>query len=82
MLAGMTRLKEAMGKHFYLPKLDERTRVLVGQCDPCQNKYKSGGKAYGDLPPRHAIVAPWPEIHIDLIAWTLELQRSRRYSLV
>jgi hypothetical protein len=70
---GMTRLKETMGTHFYHAKLDERIRQIVGKCDPCQ-KYKSGGRAYAELPPRHAILAPWHEIHIDLIGpWSFSV---------
>jgi transposase InsO family protein len=76
---GMTRLKETMGKHFYHPKLDERIRLLVGKCEPCQ-KYKSGGKAYAELPPRHATAAPWYEIHIDLIGpWSFSVNGDTLY---
>jgi hypothetical protein len=71
---GMTRLKSTMEKHFYHPKLNERIRQIVGKCDSCQ-KNKSGSRAYADLPPRHAIVAPWHEIHIDLIGpWRFRVQ--------
>jgi hypothetical protein len=47
----MTRLKETLGHHFHQPKLDERIRVLVRKCNPCQ-RYKSEGKLTPNL--RHA----------------------------
>ncbi|GKY96404.1 hypothetical protein MPSEU_000599900 [Mayamaea pseudoterrestris] len=64
--AGMTRLTTSIKQHFYHPKLKQRVEHLVGACDTCQRN-KGGSRQYGELPARDVRVAPWYEVHVDLI---------------
>jgi transposase InsO family protein len=71
---GMTRLGETIGRHFYNPKLNRTINDLISHCEPCQ-KYKAASRPYGHLPPRDTVVAPWTEIHVDLIGpWHIKVQ--------
>jgi hypothetical protein len=39
---------------------------VVGSCGSCQ-RLKVGSRQYGELPPRDVLVAPWHDVHVDLI---------------
>ena len=64
--AGITNMEATISRHFTHPKLGARIRERVGACDICQ-RMKTGSKAYGKLPARDVRIAPWYEVHVDLI---------------
>lgn len=62
--AGKTRVYDSIRRVFYHPQL--KRRVDEYTCEVCQ-KAKLQNAAYGELPPREVPMAPWEEVHIDLI---------------
>lgn len=63
---GMTRLYDTIATHFYHYDLKSQVEDFVSKCDACQ-RYKLVGRGHGELPPKDAPVAPWSEVHVDLI---------------
>ena len=63
---GMTLLENTIKQIFFHPQLRESIERLVGQCDACQ-RLKTGSRQYGELPARDVLVAPWHDVHLDLI---------------
>jgi hypothetical protein len=63
---GISRLYATIKRHFHHKQLRNRIEQLVGACDTCQRS-KSGARQYGELPVRDVRVAPWYEVHVDLI---------------
>lgn len=75
--AGVTRLYETMKQRFHHPNLYQAINNY--KCDACQ-KMKGGSRQYGELPPRDVLVAPWHDIHVDLIGpWKITVQGMDLY---
>jgi transposase InsO family protein len=76
---GMKRLAQTIKRHFFHRNIEAEAKKLVESCTTC-NKYKRGGRVYGEAAPRDASVLPWQEVHCDSIGpWKIEL-RARTLS--
>ena len=62
---GVTRLYDTIRARFYAERLSVHCRDYI--CPDNCSQYKQQGRGYGMLPPRHAPLAPWNEVCIDLI---------------
>ena len=62
---GVTRLYDTIRARFYAERLSVHSRDYIFP-DNC-SWFKQQGRGYGKLPPRHAALAPWNEVCIDLI---------------
>ena len=62
---GTTRLYDIIRARFYAKRLSIHCRDYV--CPDNCSQFKQQGRGYGKLPPRHAEIAPWNEVCIDLI---------------
>jgi len=55
-------------EHFYWPGIDAAIESLVRTCNTCQRRKLTVVKKYGKIPlPRTSKLAPWKEVHVDLI---------------
>jgi hypothetical protein len=63
---GMEKQYGTMSKHFYHPRLRERTTEIVRTCKQCQN-FKARGMGYDHMAAREAAIAPWYDVAIDTI---------------
>ena len=63
--SGTTRLYDTIRVRFYAKRLSIHCRDYV--CPNNFSQFKRQGRGYGKLPPRHAEIAPWNEVCIDLI---------------
>ena len=73
---GMERQYMTMAKHFYHPKMKERTMEIVKTCEQCQ-KFKARGQGYGHMAAREAAIAPWYEVAIDTIGpWEIPVRQG------
>ena len=72
---GSTRLYQTISNTFHATNLKRRCSKF--KCKVCQMN-KSTGRGYGELPPRNALLAPWEEVHVDLIGpWAYQFPNKR-----
>ena len=64
--AGEVRVYDSIRARFHHPKLKAMVEEVRKDCQVCR-KYKLQGPGYGELSSRQVTVAPWEEVHIDLI---------------
>ena len=62
---GVTRVYDTIRARFHAENLSVHCKNYV--CPENCHRYKQQGRGYGKLPPRHAEIAPWNEVCIDLI---------------
>ena len=62
---GTSRLYDTIRARFHAERLSVHYRDYV--CPDNCSGFKQQGRGYGKLPPRHAALAPWNEVCIDLI---------------
>ena len=62
---GFTKVYNTIKARFHAERLSVLCREYV--CPENCHMYKQQGRGYGKLPPRHANIAPWNEVCIDLI---------------
>jgi hypothetical protein len=71
--AGITKMVATIRRHFVHPELRKKVEEIVKTCDACQ-KYKAGGRGYGELPEKEPPRVPWHEVHLDLIGpWVIKV---------
>ena len=64
--AGEVRMYDSIRARFHHPKLKAMVEKVRKDCEICR-KHKLQGPGYGELSAREVTIAPWEEIHIDLI---------------
>jgi transposase InsO family protein len=64
--AGEVRVYDSIRARFHHPKLKAMVEEVRKDCQVCR-KHKLQGPGYGELSAREVILAPWEEVHIDLI---------------
>ena len=73
---GMEKQYGTMSKHFYHPRLQERTTEIARTCEQCQ-KFKAQGKGYGHMAAREAAIAPSYEVAINTIGpWEIPVRQG------
>jgi transposase InsO family protein len=71
--AGEVRVYDSIRARFHHPKLKAMVEEVRKDCQVCR-KYKLQGPGYGELSSRQVTMAPWEEVHIDLIGpWTVSI---------
>ena len=63
---GAQTLLHTMKRLYYHPKLSATIHAVTSSCKTCKIT-KKASRQYGLLSPRHAVTAPWNEVHIDTI---------------
>jgi len=68
---GTTSLYDTISRRFHHPGLQRKVQEL--RCEVCQRN-KPSNQQYSHLPPRHADVAPWDSVAVDLIGpWKINI---------
>ena len=64
--AGEVRVYDSIRARFHHPKLKAMVEEVRKSCQVCR-QHKLQGPGYGELSARQVTIAPWEEVHIDLI---------------
>jgi hypothetical protein len=65
---GIKRMQCTVKENFYWPSVDAAIEKLVRACTTCQQCKITAVKKYGKIPlPTQKSLAPWEEVHVDLI---------------
>jgi hypothetical protein len=65
---GIKRMQCTVKENFYWPGVDAAIETLVRACAICQQCKITAVKKYGKIPlPTHKSLAPWEQVHVDLI---------------
>jgi hypothetical protein len=65
---GIKRMQYTVKESFYWPGIDAAIDTLVRACATCQQCKITAVKKYGKIPlPTHHKLAPWEQVHVDLI---------------
>jgi len=71
--AGEVRVYDSIRARFHHPKLKAMVEEVRKDCQVCR-KHKLQGPGYGELSAREVTLAPWEEVHIDLIGpWRVSI---------
>jgi hypothetical protein len=75
---GIKRMQATLKENFYWPGIDAAVDAVVRACEVCQKCKITAVKKYGKIPlPTHHKLAPWEEIHVDLIGpWDIRYNSS------
>jgi hypothetical protein len=61
-------MQATLKESFYWPGVDAAVESLVCTCEACQKCKLTAVKKYGKIPlTTNANLAPWEEVHVDLI---------------
>ena len=72
--AGEVRVYDSIRTRFHHPKLKAMVENICKSCETCR-KHKLHGPSYGELSSREVTIAPWEEVHVDLIGpWTVPIR--------
>ena len=70
----MDRLEATIRRNFYHANVRDAVRRMVSSCTICP-RVRTTHVPYGHLAPRQAPIAPWSEVHVDLIGpWKLNIR--------
>ena len=79
---GLQKLYDTiMNQFYYYPRgLYKICESFICPINCEKSKSRCDNKEYGHLAPRHAIVAPWNEVHVDCVGpWTITATNEAKY---